>query len=173
MPITDKLATLDHQFSARVRVAEKPGPLRTAAIGLAHSGDSPIWIVGLLLVVWLGSPFWKREAWLAFVGVWVAAVVVQALKWTFRRQRPAGEWGQGYRQIDPHSFPSGHAARAFMLAAVAVTLGPVWWAMVLMMWATLVSLARVAMGVHYLSDVAVGAVIGFGCGAGVVVVLGR
>lgn len=168
----ETLTALDRRLSTRVRVAEKPGLLRWVAIGLAHSGDSPIWIVGLLLVGWLGSPFWKRQAWLAFAGVWVAAAAVQILKLVFRRQRPAGEWGQGYRQLDPHSFPSGHAARAFMLATVAVALGPPWWAMLMGGWAMLVSVARVAMGVHYLSDVAAGAVLGVGCGAGIVKALG-
>lgn len=169
----EMLTTLDRRFSARVRVAEKPGPLRLAAIGLAHSGDSPIWIMGLLLVTWLGSTLWRHSAWLMLVGVAVTAVAVQTLKLIFRRQRPAGEWGQGYRQLDPHSFPSGHAARAFMLAAIAVALGPAWWALVMVVWAALVSLARVAMGVHYLSDVVAGAALGVGCGVGVVLALGR
>lgn len=167
----DKLITLDRHFSARIRQAEKPGPLRTAAIVLAHSGDSPLWIAGLLLTMWLGAPFWKREAWLMLVGVGVAAAATQTLKLIFRRQRPAGEWGQGYRQIDPHSFPSGHAARAFMLAAVAVALGPVGWALGVLLWATLVALARVAMGVHYLSDILAGAALGLACGVGVVMIL--
>lgn len=169
----ETLTRLDRRFSARVRVAEKPGPLRTVAIGLAHSGDSPIWIMGLLLVIWLGSALWRHSAWLMLVGVGVTAVAVQTLKLIFRRQRPEGEWGQGYRQLDPHSFPSGHAARAFMLAAVAVALGPVWWTVGMVMWAALVSLARVAMGVHYLSDVVAGAALGVGCGVGVVLALGR
>ena len=173
MSLTDQLITLDREFSTRLRVADRPGRLRTSAIVLAHSGDSPIWIVGLLLLIWLGSPFWMREAWLAFVGVWVSALAVQVLKWIFRRERPLGEWGQGYRKLDPHSFPSGHAARAFMLAAVAVALGPGWWALAMGVWAILVSLARVAMGVHYLSDVVAGALLGVVCGIAVVLGLCR
>ena len=54
-----------------------------------------------------------------------------------------------YRKTDPHSFPSGHAARAFMIAVLATGLGPGWLAVVLWVWAPLVSVARVAMGVHY------------------------
>ncbi len=161
-----RLTELDRRYSLRLRVAEKPGPLRAAAIVLAHSGDSPLWIVLLPLVWWLGAPFWKTEARLAFIGVWVAAAVTQALKLIVRRQRPAGEWGQGYRKLDPHSFPSGHAARAFMLASVALLLGPPGWAAAMMAWAVLVSLARVAMGVHYLSDILAGAALGIVCGAG-------
>ena len=164
----DEMAAMDVRLSARLRVAEQPGLLRSLAILLAHSGDSPLWLAGLLLVWWRGSAFWRHEAWLDLVGVLVTAVLVQAMKLTFRRRRPGGEWGQGYRKIDPHSFPSGHAARAAMLAVIAVALGPAWWAALLLAWAPLVALARVVMGVHYVSDVVVGAVCGVVCGVAVV-----
>jgi undecaprenyl-diphosphatase len=77
-----------------------------------------------------------------------------------RRKRPEGEWGRIYRFTDPHSFPSGHAARAFLIATVATALGPAWLAIALWIWAPLVALARVAMGVHYLSDIVAGALFG-------------
>jgi undecaprenyl-diphosphatase len=47
-----------------------------------------------------------------------------------------------------------------MLAAAAVGLGPPWFAILLVIWAPMVGMARVAMGVHYLSDVIVGALLG-------------
>jgi undecaprenyl-diphosphatase len=47
-----------------------------------------------------------------------------------------------------------------MLAVLAVFLGPIWFAALLLVWAPLVSLARVSMGVHYLSDVAAGLILG-------------
>ena len=160
----DELIVVDSRLSSKLRVAERPGLLRNLAILLAHSGDSPLWLVGLLLTLWLGPELWKHEARLDLVGVAATALLVQTLKIAFRRRRPAGEWGQGYRKIDPHSFPSGHAARAAMLAVIAVALGPIWWAALLLAWAPLVALARVAMGVHYVSDVVVGAACGVACG---------
>src|SRR5574341_1383615 len=98
-----------------MRVAEKSGLLRRAAIFLAHSGDSWFWGLGLVVVWWLGDDFWKREAFWLFAGIAVTAVIAQTLKWLFGRQRPPGEWGAIYRSADPHSFPSGHAARMAML----------------------------------------------------------
>src|SRR5215218_9403540 len=65
-----------------------------------------------------------------------------------------------YQFADPHSFPAGHAARAFLIATIATGLGPSGLAMVLWIWAPLVALARVAMGVHYLSDIVAGALFG-------------
>jgi membrane-associated phospholipid phosphatase len=43
-------------------------------------------------------------------------------------------------------------------------LGPPWLGALLLLWAPLVSLARVAMGVHYISDVAAGMLCGILCG---------
>jgi len=88
------------------------------------------------------------------------AVVVLAVKFTIRRRRPEGEWGGLYRKTDPHSFPSGHAARVVLISILAIGLGPWWLALILCLWAPLVALARVAMGVHYLSDILAGFLLG-------------
>ena len=83
-----------------------------------------------------------------------------SIKFLVRRRRPEGEWGGIYRNTDPHSFPSGHAARSFLIAVLATGLSPVGLASALWIWAPLVALARVAMGVHYISDIVAGAVFG-------------
>jgi undecaprenyl-diphosphatase len=90
----------------------------------------------------------------------VLALIVTALKFSIRRRRPEGEWGAIYRSTDPHSFPSGHAARAALLAILSLAWGPSWLGAMLLIWAPFVLLARVAMGLHYLSDVIVGATLG-------------
>ena len=144
-----------------MRVAEKPGFLRTVSMVLAHSGDSWFWGLGLVILYFVTSnPFWKQWALTQFFWIAILAVVVMAVKFTVRRRRPEGEWGAIYRNTDPHSFPSGHAARAFLIAVIATGLGPGWLAVVLWVWAPLVALARAAMGVHYLSDVVAGALVG-------------
>ncbi len=150
----------DVRLSERLRVAETPGWRRDLSVFFAHSGDSWFWGLGLILVWWLGNPFWKEWSILMLAGISVLAALVMAVKFMIRRRRPAGEWGSIYRNTDPHSFPSGHAARAFMIAIVAIGLGPLWAALVLVIWAPLVALARVAMGVHYVSDVVAGFVVG-------------
>ena len=161
---------LDARYSERMRIAEKPGPLRTLAAVLAHSGDSWFWLAGLGLLWWLGTDYWKERALTLIISILVTAVVVMIIKFTVRRRRPEGEWGNIYRATDPHSFPSGHAVRAVMLAVVLLGLGPLWLGLVLVIWAPLVGLARVAMGVHYLSDVVAGMVLGLVMG-GVVLLI--
>lgn len=155
-----RLASADAAWSARVRVAERPGALRTSAMILAHSGDSWFWLAGLGLVWWYSGAEWKFRALVLATAILGTAVVVQAMKFTIRRRRPEGDWGAIYRLTDPHSFPSGHAARAGLLLGSSLWLGPPWFALALMVWAPIMPLARVALGVHYILDI----VAGFGLG---------
>ncbi len=154
------LLELDARLSDRLRVAEKPGFLRNIAVFFAHSGDSWFWWAALLLLWFFSSSSWKHWEVVEFFGMLGLAGVVLAIKFLVRRERPQGEWGGIYRNTDPHSFPSGHAARAFLIAVVGSALAPPWLATVLWVWAPLVSLARVAMGVHYLSDIVAGGILG-------------
>jgi undecaprenyl-diphosphatase len=155
-----QLRALDARFSSLSQVAHRPGRIRALAAVLAHSGDSWFWLLGLALLWWFGPEFWKYRALVLAVGVVVTALVVLVIKFSVRRSRPAGEWGQIYRRTDPHSFPSGHAARAMLLATLALGLGPAWFGLILLAWAPLVSLARVSLGVHYLSDIVAGMALG-------------
>jgi undecaprenyl-diphosphatase len=154
----------DLRASTRLRVAEKPGLLRSVAIFFAHSGDSWFWGLALIWLWFAGTPSWKDWAVVQFASIVLLIVVVMSIKFSIRRRRPEGEWGGIYRNTDPHSFPSGHAARAFLIAVLAAGLGPGWLAAILWVWAPLVALARVAMGVHYVSDIAAGALLGIAMG---------
>lgn len=145
------------EFAQRVRQSSF---LRRLAILLAHSGDSWFWLAGLGLLWWLSSGYWKEFALIMLIGIAATAVVVMIIKFTIRRGRPQGEWGRIYRSTDPHSFPSGHAARSIMLAVVALGLGSIWLGMILLVWSPLVGLARIIMGVHYPSDVIAGMILG-------------
>jgi undecaprenyl-diphosphatase len=162
---------LDGHLTQKLRIAEKPGRLRSLAAILAHSGDSWFWLAGLGLLWWLGTDDWKRELLILIVSILVTALVVFAVKLIVRRRRPAGEWGKFYRLTDPHSFPSGHAARAVMLAVVMLGLGSAWIGLLLLAWAILVGMSRVAMGLHYFSDVAAGWFLGLVVGGLVLVVV--
>lgn len=154
------LVSLDADLSARLRLHQQHSLLWRLAVFFAHSGDSWFWMAGLVLVWLLSDGAWHNHAALLAIGVGGLAVLVLAIKFIVRRQRPPGEWGSIYRNTDPHSFPSGHAARAFMLAVMAIGLGPAWFGLLLLVWAPLVCLARVITGVHYLSDVLAGAALG-------------
>ncbi len=155
-----QLEAWDATISQRLRLSEGRRGLRWLAIFLAHSGDSWFWGAGLLFLIGWGNPFWRSWALAQLSGIFLLAILVMGLKFTFRRRRPEGSWGKIYRTTDPHSFPSGHAARAIFLGMLALFLGPPWLAGLLLLWAPLVALARVVMGVHYLSDVLGGLLFG-------------
>jgi undecaprenyl-diphosphatase len=168
-----RLLDLDARYTKRLQVADRPGPLRTLAMIFAHSGDSWFWLVGLVILWLLGVEQWKSLALILALSILVAAVLVMTIKFTVRRRRPEGEWGTIYRKTDPHSFPSGHAARAALLAVLAMGLGPPWFGLLLLVWAPLVILSRVAMGVHYLSDVIAGAALGLAGGITIIFIIPR
>jgi membrane-associated phospholipid phosphatase len=151
---------LDDRVSHRIRLTpENQGWWRLVTV-LAHSGDSWFLLAGMAVLWLLGNTAWRGRAVVFGLGIVVLACLVLAIKFTVRRQRPAGEWGAIYRNTDPHSFPSGHAARVIMLAVIGLGLGPLWFGLLLIVWAPLVSLARVMTGLHYLSDILAGMFLG-------------
>jgi undecaprenyl-diphosphatase len=120
---------------------------------LARTGDSWLWALVIGLLVWRGA----RVGWALLWAAVGTAVIVAIAKGIFKRKRPSGPGRALY--TDKYSFPSGHAARA---TAVAATLSFAWpeWSAAWLVWATAVSLARVVLARHFLSDVAAGALVG-------------
>ena len=155
-----RLLELDYRASSHMRLSDKRSLFRSLTVFLAHSGDSWFWLAALFLIWLFTTGRWHTLTALMAVGLLGLAILVLAIKFTVRRRRPAGEWGAIYRNTDPHSFPSGHAARVVFLAVLALGLGPVWFGILLLVWAPLVALARVALGVHYLSDIMAGMLLG-------------
>jgi membrane-associated phospholipid phosphatase len=164
-PFFQRVLEFDRQASGRLRLTpNQSSPLWWLAAILAHSGDSWYWMAGLVLIWLIGSPEWRFRAAVLSISIVIQALVVFAFKFTIRRSRPAGEWGAVYRNTDPHSFPSGHATRAFVLLALFAGLGPMPVFLFMLAWAPMVSLARVMTGVHYISDVLAGLALGLAFG---------
>lgn len=130
----------------------------------AHSGDSAVVLPLLGLAWWNGGFPVAGPAAAAMVAVLSAMTIAGAAKLIFRRARPEGDWGGVYRRFDPHSFPSGHAARTLALAlAVFIGVGPLP-GLLLLIWSAAVGLSRVALGVHWPSDIVVGWLLGLFAG---------
>lgn len=155
-----KLLMLDAKYSERLRLNPNRRGWWQIASFLAHSGDSWFWATGLGIVWLFSRSDWHARSATLLIGVVAMAFLVLAIKFKIRRQRPEGDWGSIYRNTDPHSFPSGHATRAGLLVVGALFLGPAWFAAAVAIWAPLMSMSRVVMGVHYLSDVIAGFVFG-------------
>jgi undecaprenyl-diphosphatase len=104
----------------------------------------------------------------AFAAAAVAGLVVQkAAKAALARPRPCFVEG-GPEQLAPipdaGSFPSGHTLHATLAAVAVAALVPVL-AAVFVPLALVIAWSRVALGVHYPSDVAAGAALGAMLGA--------
>ena len=155
-----KFTNWDNHLTSRLRLPQDGKPIWRLAVFFAHSGDSWFWMIGLAVAWLFSSTEWRYREMLMAAGIVGLALLVFGIKLVIRRRRPEGEFGAIYRKTDPHSFPSGHAARAAMLATLAVGLGPAWFAAAMLLWAPLVCLARVATGLHYVSDVLAGIVLG-------------
>jgi undecaprenyl-diphosphatase len=154
----------DFKATQKLRINKDPKWLWALSTFFAHSGDS-WYCLGVLLIIWLSTKgIWHQISAALGSATFLLAIVVIAIKFSIRRRRPEGDWGEIYRATDPHSFPSGHATRVFFLASMAWGIAPVWFALVLTIWAPFVAVSRVMTGVHYISDVAAGILIGWGLG---------
>ncbi len=142
----------DKEWSGIIRIRNLPRPIRKISEFLSYSGESKWEWIALVLIWLVGSLFWKEWAVTVVIGLGLLALVQLPIKRLVDRHRPLGFWDRKSRKKDPDSFPSGHASRTFLLAILATGLGPWWLAVLLWMWAFLVSLSRVSMGMHFLSD---------------------
>jgi membrane-associated phospholipid phosphatase len=163
--LLEKILAFDEKITNAIRLKDTDFKLKPVGVFFAHSGDS--WFILIaLLVIWLTTQGnWHHISAIMAAGAVALAIFVLIIKFSIRRRRPEGDWGAVYRNTDPHSFPSGHAARTAMLAVIALFIGPLWFGIILLIWAPLVSLARVWMGVHYVSDVVAGILLGILAGS--------
>ncbi len=155
-----RVQTWDARLAARFQApVARSRAWRWLAWLLAHSGDSWVVVPALALAAWR-CPEARPRLGVALAAVLLLAAVVLGLKYAIRRERPRSPWGGIYRKTDPHAFPSGHAARALLLAGLAWFWLPPGYALAVTLWALGVSWARLALGLHYPTDVLAGGLLG-------------
>jgi undecaprenyl-diphosphatase len=156
----NRLVALDNSLSARLTLNKETGLRRTVAALGAHLGDGLLWLVMAVIAFWLGDEATRHFVLLAVVAVIVAGGLTTVLKFLVRRGRPREMNGFYSTKYDRYSFPSGHATRVACLAMVFSHQFPRW-AVIFYASALFIALCRVALGIHYVSDVIVGLAIGF------------
>ena len=161
----------DERISARLCVAEIPGWRRRLAILTTHSGDAPYLLIIMGALIVLAPPPWPHIALVMMIIDGINLLITLTIKAIVGRARPKGEWGKVYRRIDPNSFPSGHSSRGGAMGMAAMIMMPLIFGLPLLFWGMCVAFSRVAMGVHYLSDVIAGYFLGLLVGGLLVTVL--
>lgn len=158
------------------RVNRWPAPrwVRYWMLLATRGGDGWLWAACGLAILASSDPSRYAAFRAAALSIAAGIVVFKALKRAVRRARPC--------HIEPHcwslllppdqfSFPSGHTMTAF---AAAVSLGEFYPALLgfLLVCAACIAVSRILLGMHFLSDVVAGGLLGALLGYGSVVLLG-
>lgn len=154
---------LDLKILRAMRTSGHSPAVEGAAKALGKAGNhGALWLaLGLLLAVLDGS---NREAWVVCAALGPVAIALNYLvKLLVRRPRPVLEGlpplGGAPSSL---SFPSAHATSSFAVATAMARVEPLGALAFLLAFA--VALGRPYLGMHYPSDVAVGAVLGVALG---------
>lgn len=130
---------------------------------------SPIGIGAPLVVTTIG--FIQKDQTLKNKGYYIgatllsSAVITTSLKFTIDRERPFVTYPdiQKLTGAGSPSFPSGHTSEAFAVATSLSMAFPEWYVIApSFLWAGAAGYSRMHLGVHYPSDVLVGALVGAG-----------
>jgi undecaprenyl-diphosphatase len=158
------IATGDHKLMRKVNKWPAPKWIRLWAIAATRAGDGWLWyLAGLAVLLFGGNARLAADAAAGSAAI-VGIGIFISLKKISGRKRPC--------EIEPHvwakllppdqfSFPSGHTITAF---AVAIAIGdffPMFF-FPLLFCAVSIAASRILLGMHFLSDVLVGALLGTG-----------
>lgn len=132
---------------------------------ISHTGDGHLYLLFAIAALFL-----DEQTGQAFVMVGLAAFAVELpIYWlaknTIKRRRPADFSSFLHSYIvpsDKYSLPSGHSAAAFVMATVIGHFYPQVYLLSLV-WACLIAGSRILLGVHFFTDVLIGASLGIAC----------
>ncbi|MGM0501069.1 MAG: phosphatase PAP2 family protein [Bacillota bacterium] len=129
---------------------------------LTNLGGALFTINFTLLFMFFGSDKFQKVGFEALLALASSGIVVQAIKFLFKRKRPYLNLEHVNLIKKPfclNSFPSGHTTAAFSLAIVIGSNFPSF-SLVSNLLASIVGVSRAYIGVHYPSDIFMGATIG-------------
>jgi undecaprenyl-diphosphatase len=165
-PLARRIALADlHAYRFVRRDLQVPAARKAITLYTTAGEHAALWYaigLGGVLVDRRRAPHWKR----AMTGIVVTQVTNYAVKTVFRRRRPAVEELPALVKVPTSlSFPSSHSSSSFAAARGYSRLVPGRSGRALYGAATLMALSRVYLGVHYPSDIAVGAGLGLTIGS--------
>jgi undecaprenyl-diphosphatase len=156
----------DRKIMLRLNRWEAPHWIRKWMVFASRGGDGWLWsAIGMILLLYGGAHRFDALA-AGFVSVGAGQLTFFFLKRLIGRERPCATEPHCWSILlppDRFSFPSGHTITAF---AIAFSLGLYYPALLvgLVFCALSVAASRVILGLHYLSDVLAGILIGTAIG---------
>jgi len=160
------ISTGDRRLMRRVNRWRAPRWIRLWMILATRAGDGWLWYsLGSLVLIFGGSSRFAAAAAAGF-SCGVGSILFLTLKRLTNRKRPCAIATHCWAMLlppDQFSFPSGHSINAF---AFAVSIGMFEHSLLygLLFCALSVAISRIMLGLHYLSDVVVGSLLGAGLG---------
>jgi len=131
---------------------------------ISRLGNGVFWYAFILILpVFFGATGGARALQMIVTGA-IGIAIYKWLKQHFVRERPYISHLRirvGTAPLDRYSFPSGHTLHAVCSAIMLTAYFPIF-AWIVVPFAVLVAVSRVVLGLHYPTDVAVGAAIGAG-----------
>jgi len=149
--------------------ASNPCCIKAFLSAFTDFGISTFYLISSFLIFILAKKYnqkLSKDALYLFSSVAISGILVIIIKVIFARYRPPkfiNEELYGFNWFDVgyivNSFPSGHSTTAFSVFVSLAMLFPKYrWPFVI--FASLIALSRVALGVHYFSDILVGSLLG-------------
>jgi len=168
--VLEFITARDYSLMRRVHHWPAPRWIRVWMLCATRGGDGWLWYAMGIVILLFGGPSRFEAAGAAALAAVTGIALFRLLKKKINRPRPC--------TIEPHcwskrlppdrfSFPSGHTITAF---AVAVSLSSFYPGLMvgLLFCAASIALSRILLGMHFLSDVIAGAMIGSGLAYGAV-----
>ena len=152
----------DHALMLRIHHWEAPDWLRLVMVAATRAGDGWLWYgLGLMILI-AGDQERVAAVFAGTASTSIGLIIYAITKKATRRTRPCLVEPNRWAHIlppDQYSFPSGHTIAAF---AITLSVGVFYPAlfMPLLLAAMLIATSRVLLGMHYLSDVIAGMLLG-------------
>lgn len=151
----------DHSYSIRINRASHIDSIQRCFSIISKMGDGPLWWLTILsLPVLFGNAGWQA-LWRMSLFALIAASVYKLIKHFTSRPRPYishSEIRLGCSPLDQWSFPSGHTLHAVGFTIMLCYFFP-YMGIFYIPFALLVAVSRVILGLHYVSDVLMGALL--------------